>query len=144
MSICGVQCHQCNQQDTCQGCRSTGGQPFGKPCFIARYLRLGGPEALDFFKAQLMEEINQLAISGMPKITDLVPLNGRLVNLAYPLPSGQKVTFLDDDQVYLGAQLPCQFDESRFFGVVAGLGFLMVCSYDAQWENPELVVYKKR
>ena len=90
MSICGAQCHQCSQQNTCQGCRSTGGQPFGKPCFITRYLRLGGPEALDVFKALLMEEINQLAIPGMSKTTDLVPLNSWLVNLAYPLPSGLK------------------------------------------------------
>ena len=144
MSICGAQCHQCSQQNACQGCCNTGGQPFGKPCFIARYLQLGGVEALDAFKAQLLEEINQLNIPGMPNATDLVPLNGRQVNWAYPLPSGQKIAFLDNNQVYLGAQLPCLFDDSHFFGVVAGLHFLMVCSYDAQRENPELVVYRKR
>lgn len=144
MSLCGAQCQQCNQQNTCSGCESTGGQSFGKPCFIARYIQLGGREALDAFKAQLMEKINQLNIPGMPKVTELVPLNGRLVNLPYPLPSGQKVAFLDDDQVYLGAQLPCAFDESRLFGVVAGMDFILVCSFDAQWMNPELVLYRKR
>ena len=144
MSLCGAQCHQCSQQNTCQGCKATGGHPFGKPCFIARYIQLGGKEALDAFKAQLMEEINQLAIPGLPQVTDLVALNGRTVNLPYPLPSGQKVAFLDDDQVYLGAQLPCEFDESRMFGVVAGMDFILVCSCGDQWMKPELVVYRKR
>ncbi|MBO5501614.1 MAG: DUF3795 domain-containing protein [Clostridia bacterium] len=144
MSLCGAQCHQCSQQNICQGCKATSGQPFGKPCFIARYIQLGGKEALDAFKAQLVEEINQLAIPGLAQVTDLVALNGRTVNLPYPLPSGQKVAFLDDDQVYLGAQLPCEFDESRMFGVVAGMDFILVCRCDDQWMKPELVVYRKR
>ena len=144
MSLCGAQCHQCSQQNICQGCKATGGQPFGKSCFIARYIQLGGSEALDSFKAQLMEEINKLAIPGLPQVTDLVALNGRTVNLPYPLPSGQKVAFLDDDQVYLGAQLACEFDESRLFGVVAGMEFVLVCSCDAEWTTPELILYRKR
>lgn len=144
MSLCGAQCHQCSQQNTCQGCKVTGGQPFGKPCFIARYIQLGGTEALDAFKAQLIAEINQLNIPGMPQVTDLAALNGRLVNLPYPLPSGQKVTFLEDDQVYLGTQLPCEWDESVLFGVIAGMDFIMVCQCDTQWANPALILYKKR
>lgn len=144
MSLCGAQCHQCSQQNICQGCKATSGQPFGKPCFIARYIQLGGSEALDSFKAQLMEEINQLAIPGLPQVTDLVALNGRMVNLPYSLPNGQKVAFLDDDQVYLGAQLACEFDESRLFGVVAGMDYILVCCCDDQWADPELVVYRKR
>ena len=144
MSLCGAQCHQCSQQNICQGCKTTGGQPFGKPCFIARYIQLGGTEALDAFKTQLIAEINQLNIPGMPHVTDLTALNGRLVNLPYLLPSGQKVAFLDNDQVYLGAQLPCELDESRLFGVVAGMDFILICSCDDQWTDPELVVYRKR
>ena len=143
-SICGAPCHQCDQQSTCKGCKTTGGKPFGKPCFIASYHQLGGAEAFEAFKAQLMNEINQLAVPGMPSVTSLVALNGKLVNLAYPLPSGQRVAFLDNDAVYLGAHLPCAFDESRFFGVVAGLDFIMVSTYDAQFSNQELVLYKKR
>ena len=144
MSLCGAQCHQCSQQSTCQGCKATGGLPFGKPCFIARYIQLGGTEALDNFKTQLMEEINQLAIPGMPQVTQLVAMNGRTVNLPYPLPSGQKVAFLDDDQVYLGTQLPCEWDEHHLFGVVAGMDFILVCCCDEQWTEPELVAYRKR
>ena len=144
MTLCGAQCQQCNQQNICQGCKATGGQPFGKPCFIARYIQLGGTEAFKAFKAQLITEINQLNIPGMPQVTQLAALNGRLVNLPYPLPSGQKVTFLEDDQVYLGTQLPCEWDESVLFGVIAGMDFIMVCQCDAQWANPELILYKKR
>ena len=143
-SICGATCHQCSQKNDCDGCKSTGGQPFGKPCFIASYIRLGGSEAFEAFQGKLMDEINQLSIPGMPKVTRLAALNGRLVNLPYPLPSGQKVTFLEDDQVYLGTQLPCEWDESVLFGVVAGMDFIMVCQCDAQWANPELILYKKR
>ena len=33
---------------------------------------------------------------------------------------------------------------NRCFGVLAGMDFIMVCTYEEEGENPELVVYKKR
>ena len=32
----------------------------------------------------------------------------------------------------------------RCFGVLAGMDFILICTYEAQGENPELVLYKKR
>lgn len=36
------------------------------------------------------------------------------------------------------------FDENVCFGVVANMEFIMVCTYEAEGKNPELVIYKKR
>ena len=68
-------------------------------------------------------------------------LPGSFVNLAYSLPSGETVKFLDDNATYLGSQLE---GETKCYGIVANMDFLLVCSYEENGENPELVVYKKR
>ena len=81
---------------------------------------------------------------GLPKVDKLNALVGQYVNLAYPLPSGETVKFLDDKKTYLGNQLECEFGGDRYFGVLAGMDFILVSTYDASGENPELVVYKKR
>ena len=96
------------------------------------------------FKKQLAEEINNLRVPGMPKVDRLIPLVGQHVNLAYPLPNGASVRFLDDQTTYLGCQLESEFGGERHFGVLAGMGFLLVCTYEEDGKNPELVVYKKR
>ena len=112
--------------------------------YLARYEQIGGEDAFAAFKAQLMNELNALQIEGMPPVEELNILPGSFVNIAYRLPNGQSVTFLDDDTTYLGNQLPCLFDESRCFGVVANMEFLLVCTYGEYGANPELLVYKKR
>lgn len=66
------------------------------------------------------------------------------MNLEYPLPNGQSVKFLDDRTTYLGNQLDSEFGEDRCFGVLAGMDFIMVSTFGAEGENPELVLYKKR
>ena len=63
--------------------------------------------------------------------------------MEYTLPSGKKVKFLDDKQTYLGSQLESEFGE-RCFGVAANMDFIIVCSYEENGENPELIIYKKR
>ena len=62
--------------------------------------------------------------------------------MEYTLPNGEKVKFLDDKQTYLGSQLESDF--GRCFGIVANMDFLLVCTYEENGENPELVIYKKR
>ncbi len=69
---------------------------------------------------------------------------GAYVNLAYPLPSGVDVKFLNDQTTYLGNQLECEVGGDRCFGVLAGMDFIMVSTYEAEGKNPELVLYKKR
>ena len=109
-----------------------------------RYAQLGGAEMLDQFKQQLIAEFNALNIEGMPKVEQLNVLPGSFVNLDYPLPNGKIVRFLDDDASYLGNQLPCLFGGERCFGIVANMDFLLVCTYEAEGINPELVLYKHR
>lgn len=109
-----------------------------------RYGQIGGADAFTAFKAQLMDELNALQIDGMPTIESLHALSGEFVNIAYRLPNGQCVPFLDDSATYLGNQLPCLFDDSRCFGVVANMEFLLVCTYGENGADPELLIYKKR
>ena len=96
------------------------------------------------FKKQLVKEINELHIEGMPKVEQLNALVGKYVNLEYPLPNGKLVKFLDDQKTYLGNQLECEFGGERCFGVIAGMDFLLVSTYEKDGRNPELVLYKKR
>ena len=112
--------------------------------FWKRYSGLGGEEAFVAFKRQLIEEFNALQIEGLPKVEDLNILSGSFVNLEYRLPNGTAVKFLDDGATYLGNQLPCEFGENRCFGIAANMEFLLVCTYEENGENPELVLYKKR
>lgn len=109
-----------------------------------RYAQIGGVDAFTAFKIQLMNELNALQIDGMPQVEELNALPGEFVNIAYHLPNGQCVPFLDDSATYLGNQLPCLFDDSRCFGVVANMEFLLVCTYGENGANPELLIYKKR
>ena len=111
--------------------------------FWKHYIAIGGEEMFEEFKAQIISELNALNIDGMPKVENLNILNGSYVNLEYPLPGGQSAKFLDDERAYLGTQLECEFG-GGCFGIVAGMDFILVCSYDGNGENPELLLYKKR
>ena len=109
-----------------------------------RYEELSDDGQFDEFKKQLIDEINALGIEGMPKVEKLNALVGSYVNLAYPLPSGLSVKFLDDGTTYLGNQLESEFGGDRCFGVLANMDFILICTYEAEGKNPELVLYKKR
>ena len=101
-------------------------------------------EKFDEFKRQIIDEFNNLQIEGMPKVESLNALTGSYINLDYRLPNGENVKFLDDNTTYLGNQLECEFGGDRCFGIAANMDFLLVCSYEENGENPELIVYKKR
>ena len=109
-----------------------------------RYEELGDDGEFEQFKQQLIREINALGIEGMPKVESLNALVGRFVNLEYPLPGGARVKFLDDHTTYLGTQLEPEFGGSRCFGVLANMDFILICTYEAEGADPELVLYKKR
>lgn len=109
-----------------------------------RYEELSDKGQFDAFKRKLMQEINDLHIEGLPKVEKLNALVGKYVNLEYRLPNGTMVKFLDDEKTYLGNQLESEFGGDRCFGVIAGMDFILVATYEAGGENPELVVYKKR
>ena len=113
--------------------------------FWRQYAELGGEERFEEFKKQLMDEFNSLlCVEGLPKVESLNVLSGSFINLEYRLPNGETVKFLDDKATYLGNQLECTFGGDRCFGIAANMDFLLVCTYEENGANPELVVYKKR
>lgn len=112
--------------------------------FWKKYSELGGEAEFENFKKNLISEFNALDVEGLPKVESLNVLSGSFVNLEYTLPNGTVVKFLDDSATYLGNQLPCEFGGDRCFGIVANTTFLLVCTYEENGNNPELVVYKTR
>ncbi len=128
-------------EEFCRWCYSDGEFTLD---FWKRYSELGGEEKFDEFKKQLIDEFNALNVAGLPKVDSLNVLSGSFINLEYTLPNGATVKFLDDNATYLGNQLPCEFGGDRCFGIAANMEFLLVCTYEDNGDNPELVIYKKR
>ena len=146
---CGMPIEDCNisreadgnfNEEYCQWCYADGEYTLD---IWRRYAEIGGKEKLEEFKRQLIDELNTLLnIEGLPKVEKLNVLPGEFVNMEYILPNGEKVKFLDNKQTYLGSQLESDF--GICFGIVANMDFLLICSYEENGENPELVIYKKR
>ena len=109
-----------------------------------RYEELSDGGEFEAFKKQLIREINGLHIEGMPKVEQLNALVGRYVNLAYRLPGGATVRFLDDQKTYLGNQLEPELGGERCFGILADMEFILVRTYEGEGTDPELILYKKR
>ena len=107
-----------------------------------RYEELSDGGQFEAFKQQLMDEINALHIEGLPKVEKLNALVGSYVDLAYPLPSGAAVSFLDKSATYLGNQL--ESADGRCFGVLANAEFILISTYGEKCKDPELLLYKKR
>lgn len=129
-------------EEYCKWCYSDGDFTMD---FWKQYIRIGGREMFEEFKKKLVDEINTLInVEGLPKVENLNVLPGSFVNLEYRLPNGQRVKFLDEKATYLGSQLECEFGGERCFGIVANMDFILVCTYEENGENPELVIYKKR
>ena len=146
LGLCGANCEECDlYNNECKGCNN--GCPFGKKCWIAKYIEVGGKESFEEFENVIINEINTLEIEGMPKIDNLYPLHGGFVNLEYTLPNKEKVKLLDDKDVYLGNQVESIFNDNTFnkcFGIVANTNFILICSYEEEGKNPEVIIYKKR
>ena len=119
-------------------------QTLPKLDYWKKYEELSDNGQFEEFKQQLIREINDLNIEGMPAVKKLNALVGSYVNLAYRLPSGANVKFLDDHTTYLGNQLESELGGDRCFGILANMDFILVCTYEAEGANPELVLYKKR
>lgn len=143
-TYCGAECTKCGFHGKCKGCEETCGKPFGGNCIAAEYIKVGGREMFEQFKKQLICEFNDLKIVGLPAIDQLYCLVGQMVNMEYTLPNGSRAKLLDDSKVYLGTQATCEFEDDSCFGLVADLDFLLVCKYDEDGRNPEVIIYKRR
>jgi hypothetical protein len=147
-AVCGANCDDCEllKSKKCEGCQKTNGCPFGNKCWIAKYIETD-KGYYEVFKKSLIKEFNDLNIDGMPEIDELYPLHGEYVNLEYRLPNGEKVKFIDDNDAYLGNEVECSFNDKstkKCFGLLANMNFLLVCEYEENGNNAELLVYKKR
>ena len=122
-------------EDYCRWCYANGE-------YTLDIWKLGDKDKFEEIKAQLISECNTLLhIEGLPKVEDLNVLPGEFVNLEYTLPNEEKVKFLDDNATYLGNQLE---GKSKCYGIVANMDFLLVCTYEENGANPELLMYRKR
>ena len=133
-----------NEQFTEEQARAYLKETLPKLDYWKRYEELSDDGHFEAFKRQLIEEINALHIEGMPRVEKLNALVGRFVNLEYRLPSGMNAKFLNDQTTYLGTQLESEFGGDRCFGVLANMDFILICTYEKDGVNPELVLYKKR
>ena len=136
--------HMANEQFTPEQVRAYMRDMLPKLNYWKRYTHLAGAAKFEEFKQQLIAEINALHIEGMPKVEKLNALVGGYINLPYRLPNGNEVKFLDDGATYLGTQLESEFGGTRCFGIAANMEFILVCTYEENGADPELVVYKKR
>ncbi len=136
--------HMVNENFTEEQARTYMKQTLPQLDYWKRYEELSDNGEFETFKKQLINEINDLNIEGMPELEKLNALVGSFVNLAYPLPNGMKAKFLDDKATYLGNQLKSEFGGDRCFGVLANMDFILISTYEAEGKNPELVLYKKR
>lgn len=136
--------HMCKEGFTEEQARAYMKQALPKLDYWKRYEELSDGGQFEAFKQKLIDEINDLHIEGMPKLESLNALVGSYVNLAYPLPSGLRVKFLDDNTTYLGNQLESERVGDRCFGVLACMDFILICTYGENGADPELLLYKKR
>ena len=136
--------HMVGENFTEEQARAYMKQTLPKLDYWKRYAELSDGGQFEAFKEQLIAEINALRPEGMPEVGKLNALVGRYVNLEYRLPNGTAAKFLDDGTTYLGTQLETGMGGDRCFGVVANMEFILICTYEKDGVNPELVLYKRR
>lgn len=159
-TVCGLDCETCWARATCAGCQETYGKPYGGTCMIALCCegkgggRLGHAceacenrghsfDAPCRLKEELCAEFNALGIPDMPPVTKLNALWGDFINLTFTLPGGQRIKIWDGRRVYLGNRLQ-KLGTDHFYGLTADEHYLLVCEFDAEGAEPEIVVYKRR
>ena len=101
------------------------------------------PHATSPIKQQLIDEINALAISGMPKIDNLFILQGSFVNLEYQL-NGNRIKLLDDQASYWGNQVEKVGAEGRCYGIACNEHYILVSEYGKDGLDAEIVLLKRR
>ena len=102
------------------------------------------PHATSPIKQQLIDEVNALGISDMPKIDNLFVLQGSFVNMEYSI-NGNSVKLLDDNASYWGNQVEKQGSEGRrCFGIACDENHILVSEYGKDGAGAQLVVFKRR
>ena len=99
------------------------------------------PHAASPLKQQLIDEVNALGISDMPKIENLFVLQGSMINMEYNV-NGNSVRFLDDQAIYWGNQV--EKGDGRCYGIACDEHHILVSEYGKNGTDAELVVFKRR
>ncbi|MBR3039839.1 MAG: helix-turn-helix domain-containing protein [Lachnospiraceae bacterium] len=136
--------HMASEEFSEEQCREYLKESLPKLNYWKKYEELSDDGQFDEFKKQLIGEINALRVEGMPEVKSLNALVGKFVNIEYTLPSGMKAKFLNDGTTYLGTQLESEIVDGMCFGVLANMDFILICSYEKDCVNSELLLYKKR
>ena len=82
--------HMVNDKFTEEQARSYMKQLLPSLDYWKRYEELSDNGQFEAFKEQLIKQINDLHIEGLPKVEKLNALVGSYVNLGYPLPNGKQ------------------------------------------------------
>ena len=101
------------------------------------------PQANSPLKAQLIQEINDLHISGLPLINNLFILQGSFINQEYSI-NGNTIKILNDSASYWGNQVENPNSNGRCFGIACDEKYILICEYGKDGENAEIILLKKR
>jgi hypothetical protein len=99
------------------------------------------PHAASPLKQQLIDEVNALGISNMPKIDNLFVLQGSMINMEYNV-NGNSVRFLDDQAIYWGNQV--EKGDGRCYGIACDEHHIFVSEYGKDGADAEVVLFKRR
>ena len=99
------------------------------------------PHAASPLKQQLIDEVNALGISDMPKIDNLFVLQGSMINMEYNV-NGNSVRFLDDQAIYWGNQV--EKGDGRCYGIACDEHHIFVSEYGKDGADAEVVLFKRR
>ena len=99
------------------------------------------PHAASPLKQQLIDEVNALGISDMPKIDNLFVLQGSMINMEYDV-NGNSVRFLDDQAIYWGNQV--EKGDGRCYGIACDEHHIFVSEYGKDGADAEVVLFKRR
>ena len=99
------------------------------------------PHAASPLKQQLIDEVNALGISDMPKIDNLFVLQGSMINMEYNV-NGNSVRFLDDQAIYWGNQV--EKGDGRCYGIACDEHHIFVSEYGKDGADSEVVLFKRR
>jgi len=99
------------------------------------------PCAISPVKQQLIDEVNALGISGLPRIDNLFVMQGRFINMEYVV-NGNKVKLLNDSTTYWCNQV--EKGDGRCLGIACDEHFILVSEYGKGGTDAELVMLKRR
>lgn len=147
LTYCGTDCKECFMRDNCKGCCRSGGHPMGGDCPLANGCTNCKTlaecyQSCRIQKSKLIMEFSQLKIKDIGKIPELYALPGSFVNMEYPMPSGQSVRILKDENIYLGTQI--EKEDGKCYGLAADDSYLIVSEYGKDGSDPRIVDMRRR